>query len=126
MAQEAQTDPIEMWRDWVSNSERQWNGFLNSAMSTDQYTQGMGQLMDVSLNMQKSMNEAMGRFLSALNLPTRSDILALGERLSMIEDHLGSIEAAIAALAPAAPAKASVAAASVARPPRTKQPTKVN
>ena len=95
-------------------------------MSTDQYTQGMGQFMDLYLNMQQSMNEAMGRYLSALNLPTRSDILALGERLSMIEDHIVSIEAAVTALTPSAPAKASVSAASVKRPPRTKQPTKVN
>ena len=27
-------DPFAMWRDWLSNSERQWNSFLNQAMST--------------------------------------------------------------------------------------------
>lgn len=124
MAQEAQTDPFDVWREWLANSERQWNGFLNKAMATDQFTQGMGQFMDVYLNAQKGMNEAMGRYLSALNLPTRSDILALGERLSTLEDHLGAIESSLAALQTAAPAQTPAAAAAVPRPPRTKQPAK--
>ncbi len=126
MAQGTPADPFEMWRDWMADSERQWNGFLNNAMATDQFTQSMGQFMDVYLNMQKSMNEVMGRYLSSINLPTRNDILALGERMSAIEDGLGKVEATIAALKTAVPAKAapgrSPTPAAVARPPRTKKP----
>ncbi|MEO6043837.1 MAG: poly(R)-hydroxyalkanoic acid synthase subunit PhaE [Tepidiformaceae bacterium] len=124
MAQGTQADPFEMWRDWMANSERQWNGFLNNAMATDQFTQSMGQFMDVYLNMQKSMNEVMGRYMSALNLPTRNDILTLGERLSAIEDHLGTIESALGAMKSPAAAKATTAASPgvAARPPRTKKP----
>ncbi|MEP7215935.1 MAG: hypothetical protein ABI782_06745 [Anaerolineaceae bacterium] len=130
MAQGTQADPFEMWRDWMANSERQLNGFLNNAMSTDQFTQSMGQLMDVYLNLQKSMNEVMGRTFSALNLPTRTDILSLGERLSAIEDRLGAIESGLTALKSAPAVKAGIAAvpvAAVPRPPRTKKPAaKVN
>lgn len=130
MAQGTTADPFEMWRDWMANSERQLNGFLNNAMSTDQFTQSMGQFMDVYLNMQKSMNEVMGRTFSALNMPTRTDILSLGERLSAIEDHLGKIEASIAALKSAPTVKAVIPETPVAvipRPPRTKKPAaKVN
>lgn len=131
MAQGTQADPFEMWREWMANSERQWNGFLNNAMATDQFTQSMGQFMDVYLNMQKSMNEAMGRYLSSVNLPTRTDVLALGERLSAIEDQLGVVQSTLAGLKTAAPMKAAAAskaspAAAVSRPPRTKQPTKIN
>ena len=133
MAQGTTADPFEMWRDWMANSERQLNGFLNNAMATEQFTQSMGQFMDVYLNMQKSLNEVMGRTFSALNLPTRTDILSLGERLSAIEDHLGKIEASIAALKSAPAVSAGIAAtpatpvAAIPRPPRTKKPAaKVN
>ena len=131
MAQGTQADPFEMWREWMANSERQWNGFLNNAMATDQFTQSMGQFMDVFLNMQKSMNEGMGRYLSSVNLPTRTDVLALGERLSAIEDQLGVVQSTLAGLKTAAPMQtvapsAASPAAAVAHPPRTKQPTKVN
>ena len=56
-------DPMAMWREWVSQSERQWNGFLNNAMATNEFSQVMGRFMDVYLGMQKNMNEVMGRYL---------------------------------------------------------------
>ena len=124
MADQASTvDPFAMWRDWVANSERQWNGFLNDAMATDEFSQSMARMMDVYLNIQKNMNEVMGRYLQTINVPTRNDILALGERLSQIEDRLSGIEnglrAASAAAAKSAPAKD---APEVKRPARTKKP----
>ena len=126
MADQATADPFALWREWVSNSERQWNGFLNNAMATDEFSQTMGRFMDVYLNMQKNMNEVMGRYLQTLNVPTRNDIMALGERLSQIEERLGAIESLVAA-GPNASANTGPrggAATSVARPPRTKKPPK--
>ena len=124
MADQVNIDPLAMWRDWVANSERQWNGFMNNAMATDEFSQNMGRMMDVYLNMQKNMNEVMGRYLQLINVPTRNDILGLGERLSQIEDRLGQIETAINAAQRAAANGASkaTAPAAVARPPRTKKP----
>jgi polyhydroxyalkanoic acid synthase PhaR subunit len=110
-----------MWRDWVANSERQWNAFLNNAMATDEFSQAMGRFMDVYLNMQKNMNEVMGRYFQTINIPTRNDILALGERLSQIVDRLGRIEDALMAAKVSA---AAPAAAAAPRPPRTKKPPK--
>ena len=63
-------DPFAMWRDWLSSSERQWNSFLNQAMSTDEFGQAMGRMMDVYLGMQKNMNEVMGALLHG---PQRAD-----------------------------------------------------
>ena len=128
MAEQTSTpDPFAMWRDWVANSERQWNGFLNNAMATDEFGQAMGRFMDVYLNMQKNMNEVMGRYLQTMNVPTRNDILALGERLSQIEDRLGRIEGALASAARSSNGGSEsgpAAAARAARPPRTKKPAK--
>ena len=129
MAEQTTADPFAMWRDWVANSERQWNAFLNNAMATDEFSQSMGRFMDVYLNLQKNMNEVMGRYLQTINVPTRSDILAIGERLSQIEDRLGAIESQLAsaqrtaAAAAAAPVNgASAASAAKPRPARTKKP----
>ena len=121
MADQASTvDPFAMWRDWVANSERQWNGFLNDAMATDEFSQSMARMMDVYLNIQKNMNEVMGRYLQTINVPTRNDNLALGERLSQIEDRLSSIENGLrAATAKSAPPKAEP---ELKRPARTKKP----
>jgi polyhydroxyalkanoic acid synthase PhaR subunit len=119
----AASDPLAMWRDWLSQSERQWNQFLNEAMATDQFSQAMGRSMDVFLNSQKSLSEGMGRYFSALNMPTRTDVLSLGNRLEDIEQRLASIEEALAIAlrgsASPAPGSTSVPAK---KPARTKKP----
>lgn len=121
----ATADPFEMWRDWVANSERQWNSFLNNAMATDEFSQAMGRMMDVYLNMQKNMNEVMGRYLQVINVPTRNDVMAIGERLSQIEDRLNQIEGALARMSvPSAAGTGAPRATAVPRPPRTKKPAK--
>ena len=119
----ATADPFEMWRDWVANSERQWNSFLNNAMATDEFSQAMGRMMDVYLNMQKNMNEVMGRYLQVINVPTRNDVMAIGERLSQIENRLNQIEGALARMSvSSASGTAAPRATAVPRPPRTKKP----
>ena len=119
-------DPLEMWRNWLSESERQWNGFLNQAMATDEFSQTMGKFMDVYLNMQKSMSEAMGRYLTAMNLPPRTDVLALGDRISALEERIAGLEAAVAkASSPAADGPAPAASAPAKpKPARTRKPQK--
>ncbi len=125
MADQANIDPLALWRDWVANSERQWNSFLNNAMATDEFSQTMGRMMDVYLNVQKQMNEVMGRYLQVINVPTRNDVIAIGERLSQIEERLVSIEDAITAGQRATGAEpATTGAPPAARPPRTKKPAK--
>lgn len=125
MADQANVDPLALWRDWVANSERQWNAFLNNAMATDEFSQTMGRMMDVYLNVQKQMNEVMGRYLQVINVPTRNDVIAIGERLSQIEERLVSIEDAITAGQRATGAEpATTGAPPAARPPRTKKPAK--
>ena len=120
-------DPFAAWRDWVGQSERQWNTFLNEAMATDEFGQSMGQFMDVYLNMQRGMNEVMGRYLTALNLPSRSDVLSLANRLSDIEGRLSGIEDTLHELrkllensGPAINGKVDEAPAP--KPPRTRKP----
>lgn len=114
-------DPLASWRAWIGQSEQQWNAFFNQAMGSDQYTRALGRMMETYVATQKSLADGMGRYLSALNLPTRTDILMLGDRLAMIEDRLAGIERMLAASGIADPAPAGDASP-VARPPRTKQP----
>ena len=113
-------DPFAMWREWLSQSERQWNTFLNEVMGSPQYTETQGRLMEMYLAMQKAMGEAMGRSLTALDIPTRTDVLGLGERLSAIEHRLSAIEVHLARLAEGA--GTGDATAPAPRPARTRQP----
>jgi polyhydroxyalkanoic acid synthase PhaR subunit len=114
-------DPFAAWRDWLDQTERQLNSFFNQVMGTEQYARLLGQFSDLSLNMQKNMGEAMGRYFSSLNLVTREDLTALGQRLASLEQRVAAMER----LNPSAGWTASepVVAAPTPRPPRTKRPT---
>ena len=109
-------DPFAMWREWVSQSERQWNTFLNQAMGSESYSQSVGRFMEFYVAAQKQLGESMGRYLTALNLPTRADLLGLADRLAAIETRLSHIEAALARDG------AGDDAVPTTRPPRTRRP----
>ena len=109
-------DPIQLWREWVDQTERQWNSVLNEIMGTDQFGQASGRMMEVFLAMQASMNEATQRYFSALNLPTRSDLQEISDRLSGVEAMLHELSERLEAQqAPSAPPAARP------RPKRTKK-----
>ena len=108
------------WRDWLTQSERQWNAVFNQMMGTEEFSQGLGRNLDLFLHFQKTMNEAMGSYFMAINVPTRTDVLELGERLLAIENRIASIEAALVALN--TPPAAHDDGAPSQKPRRTKQP----
>ena len=112
-------DFSEAWREWATQSERQWNEFFNQMMGTEEFSQSLGRNLDVFLHFQKTMNEAMGSFFTAMNVPTRTDVLALGDRMLAIENRLAALEAQLSAALAAAPANGTN---SRARPKRTRRP----
>lgn len=110
-------DPLQLWRDWLNQSEQQLNRLLNEAMSSDAFGQASGRLMEIFLSFQRSMQQATELYFAALNIPTRTDVLSLGERLAIIEERLASIESLLRNVAPEAatsPARP--------RPKRTRKP----
>jgi hypothetical protein len=113
-------EALSSWRDWVTQSETQLNKLLNDVMATEGYTRVLGGFTKVLVSMQKSTAESLERYFTALSLPTRSDVIDLGQRLTSIESRLSAIEEILARLAPTSAGRSGAAA--VARPPRTKKP----
>ena len=107
------------WREWATRSERQWNEFFNQLMGTEEFSQSLGRNLDVFLHFQKTMNEAMGSWFMTMNVPTRTDILALGDRLLAIENRLAALEARLSDMEGAASPDGEAARP---RPRRTKRP----
>ena len=98
-----------MWRTMFDQWERQLNEAGNKLMGTQQFGAAMGQASALPLQIQKQTGEFMAKYLAALNLPSRDDIAALGERLRLLEQ-------AVTQLVPAA------GAAAAPMPPRTRKP----
>lgn len=114
-------DPSAIWQDWMTQSERQWNEFFNQMMGTEEFSESMGRNLDVFLHFQKTMSEAMGPYLTAMNVPTRTDVLALGDRLLAMENRLAAIEAQLSTLQTSLEQGATSSKGNT-KPRRTKRP----
>jgi polyhydroxyalkanoic acid synthase PhaR subunit len=120
-SQSSTPDFSRLWADWLSQTERQWNSLFNDMMSTDQFSQSLGGAMDFYLAMQKTFAEQMGRYLNNLNMPSRSDILALNTRLLEVENRLAKIESLLTVQARNM-ANGGAESGDAPRPSRTRKP----
>ena len=119
------TDVVDLWRNWLTETERQLNGFFNEVMGTDSFSRVAGNYMDAYSVVQRSLNQGMERYLNTFNLPTHSDVVELGERLHNIEERLASLEQNINSLLKAS-GGTPTAAVTQLRPSRTRRPRNQN
>ena len=104
MADKPWDDPLAMWRGMIDTWERKLNEAGNKVMGEERFSAAMNKASVVPLAMQKAMGEAMAKYLAAVNLPSREEVAALGERLGAIERDIQTILRHIAPpSAPAAP-----------------------
>lgn len=120
MAELPSLDPFAFWRDLVSQVEKGVNEFANQGMKSDDVAKGMNKALNATLVTKKITKELMQRYFEALNLPTRPDIQALGERLQTIEDRLIGISTTLDRLGGGQPL--GHAGLSLPAPSRTRKP----
>lgn len=129
MAEKDKTpDPMALWRDMLSQWETNVNALANKTMATDEYSSGVNGAMGGMLKLQETMKQFMATYLANANLPSRAEVLAIGERLGGVEARLDRIVELLQRIADA-PRADAVATATVPaappprpRPPRTKTP----
>src|SRR5205809_407743 len=114
-------EAMELWRNWLTETERQWNSFFAEVMGRDSFGRVAGSYMEAYSVVQRALNQGMERYLNTFNLPTHSDIVELGERLHNIEERLALLEANIANLAEATGVTAGASVTRL-RPVRTRKP----
>jgi hypothetical protein len=115
------TDPVQMWHSFLGDMEKQLNTFSNQAMGSEEFSRIMGQMTGASAGAKKAFGDFMEKYLAAMNLPSRSELIDLGERLHNIEGRLNDIMSLLQRVH-ADVASTDAAARSVPRPPRTKRP----
>jgi hypothetical protein len=93
---EQSKDPAEAFRNLITDWERNFDSMANKFMGTSEYSKAMNQFQNLQLEMQKRFNDLMAHNLSNLNMPSRDDILRLGESIRSIEKRLAAIEVQLA------------------------------
>ena len=113
-------DPAVIWQTMIGEMEKGFNSFANQAMASPEFSKVMNQVGGVSAGAQKQFGEMMEKYLLAMNLPSRAQMVGMAERIQSIEGQLNEIKALLHqvhhnSLAPDDGYGAS-------RPPRTKRP----
>jgi len=95
MSEDDKLDPIRIWREWMIKSEKQWSDHLSEIMGDERFSKGMGRYVQEGLHTHRIFSDAMAQYLSSLNLPSRADVLDIGDRLGQIEDTLAGLQVEI-------------------------------
>lgn len=128
MAKEDNMDPIRVWREWFVKSEKSWSDALSEMMGDEHFSKGMGRYTLEALHTHRMFSETMAQYLANLNIPSRSDILDMNDRLAHMEETLNQIQVELreqrsqmARLA-AGNATSTTSDTTTARPARTRKP----
>ncbi|MFO1115450.1 MAG: poly(R)-hydroxyalkanoic acid synthase subunit PhaE [Beijerinckiaceae bacterium] len=119
--EQAPKGPLDAFRDFVGQWERGVNQFANEAMGNEQFARLMHGATSAAAGAKAGLGEAMERYLATMNLPSRADIVSIGERLQAIEAQLNRLSEIVATMATAD--NSSTMATSLApKPRRTRKP----
>ena len=90
-------DPFGTWKTMRDAGMDAWSKMMIQLVNNDAYAQASGAMLDAWLTSSapfgKAIESAMTQVLTQLNMPTRTDITSLAERLTHIEMRLDDLEA---------------------------------
>ncbi|MGA7072405.1 poly(R)-hydroxyalkanoic acid synthase subunit PhaE [Bradyrhizobium sp.] len=114
-------DPVALWQNMIGEMEKGFNAFANQAMASPEFSKVVNQVGGATAGAQKQLGELMEKYLVSMNLPSRSQMVGMAERLQSIEGQLNEIKAMLYQSQGNA-ANPSAGSSATPRPPRTKRP----
>ena len=114
-------DPVALWQNMIGEMEKGFNALAGQAMASPQFSKVVNQVGGATAGAQKQLSELMEKYLLTMNLPSRSQMIGMAERLQSIEGQLGEIKVMLHQMQGAA-ASAPGGSPQVPKPPRTKRP----
>jgi hypothetical protein len=90
-------DPTGMFKNMRDTSMDAWSKLMIQLVNTDAYSQATGTMLDAWLSssapFRRMLETTMTQVLSNFNMPTRTEITSLAERLTNIEMRLDDLDA---------------------------------
>ncbi|WP_028602858.1 hypothetical protein [Ottowia thiooxydans] len=88
-------DPLKTWREWFVKNEREWSESITKVMKDDAVAQSLGQEINAAIHRQQMFTQGLAGPMASMNIPSRADVAALGERIGQLEDSVARVEAAL-------------------------------
>jgi len=97
MSEPKTDDPFSRMLQFYDDWTKTWAGTMSQMVSSKPVADSMAQQMETSLSamglMRRQMGEMMAQMLQQMNLPSRQEVLGVGERMTQIEMRLDDLEA---------------------------------
>jgi len=116
MANDASPDPMAQFREMLTQWERGVDAFMNRVMGTEEFTRSMNQVQRAQLTAQKAFADFLSQQWTNMNLPTREDVVQIGESLRALDARVERVEQMLQRLTQGDSSAARTG------PPRTKKP----
>ena len=116
----ASGDPFDRLRALVDEWERRLDAVAGEVTGTDAFSRVMNQVQNLQLRTQRSFQGAMATHLERVNMPTRGDVIRVGEALLALEQRVARMEVLLLDIHRSLDAEGS--RPPVSGPPRTRQP----
>lgn len=117
---EKSNDPVVLWQKMLGEMEKGFNSLANQALASPQFSKAMNQTGSVTAGAHKQLGDFMEKYFISMNMPSRSQMVGIAERLQTIEGQLTDIKFLLQEMQKqsggAKPAEGP------ARPPRTRKP----
>jgi hypothetical protein len=113
-------DPVALWQNMIGEMEKGFNAFANQAMASPQFSKVVNQVGGATAGAQKQLGELMEKYLLSMNMPSRSQMVGMAERLQAIEGQLNEIKAMLQQMQGSGGSASPGSQAP--RPPRTRRP----
>ncbi len=120
--QKVVSDPFAAWQKMIQDWETEINTLSTRFTQSEQFSAVMGQTTKMMVVAQKTMTERLEGILQTLNLPSKTQIEALADRLDSIEDSITQLRIALDRLANTAAPTADQVAPRRTRVPASKTP----
>jgi len=85
-------DFLGPWQKMAQQTEAQMNEMFNQVMGTNEFAALMGRYMEGYLAFQGNLARNVEKYMQSMNMPTRSDIAAIGERLAALEEQVSLMQ----------------------------------
>ena len=95
--EQPKSDPFSQWIQFCDDWTRTWAGTMSDTVASKSFADSMAQQMESGLDAMSTMRQQLGSFmdqyLAQFNLPSRSEVLSLGERFTQLEMRLDDLDA---------------------------------
>ncbi len=92
MADEKPNSIEQSFSELVTQWERNYDAFANQLMGTEGFSQAMNEMQKAQLVSQQAFTQTMSQQLAAMNVPSREDVLNLGDAIARLDRRLERIE----------------------------------